>query len=131
MADVVDLAAFRAAEEPEEEIESANHLSGPAKCLACGHEWIAVAGVGDECFDLVCPKCDTRRGQRVYPANAPEGAATYTHKCGSQYYTIVFVDHQGFLIKDIALLNTAGRDVGTPMLLCTGCGDLVNPDGLL
>ena len=39
------------------------HTSGPAMCIACNHEWIAVAPVGIVGFD--CPSCGSARGIRA------------------------------------------------------------------
>jgi len=36
------------------------HLSGRAHCMACGHDWVAVAPVGDA--TLICPECGLRKG---------------------------------------------------------------------
>ena len=52
---VIDLAAAREEREP--------HLSGAAKCLACHHEWQAVAPVGT--IWLECPACSLERGRFV------------------------------------------------------------------
>lgn len=36
------------------------HRNGEAKCLACGHKWVAVAPLGID--ELECPDCGTMRG---------------------------------------------------------------------
>lgn len=41
------------------------HLQGAARCLACKHEWQAVAPVG--ATDLKCPSCACLRGVYIHP----------------------------------------------------------------
>jgi predicted RNA-binding Zn-ribbon protein involved in translation (DUF1610 family) len=41
--------------------ERSPHLSGPAHCLSCNHEWQAVAPVGTVWFD--CPNCSLMMGR--------------------------------------------------------------------
>jgi hypothetical protein len=101
---VVDLAEYRVMREKsniKKEEKPANSLSGsgPAKCLACKHEWMAVAGAGDDMFDLVCPECDTRRGQFIYPPNLDKGHITWQHKCGSIHFTPIFLKSDGHIAK--------------------------------
>lgn len=108
-----------------------NILTGPAKCLACGHEWVAEnIPTGDTVFDLVCPSCDTRRGQLQYPPCLSEDMITWAHDCGSIWYTPVFVDPDGYILRrdDLAKLNTGGRDVAELQFCCHGCGELISPD---
>lgn len=52
MSKVVDLT--------QERENRAPHLVGPAICLKCGHEWVAVAPVG--VTGLECPKCGLNTG---------------------------------------------------------------------
>lgn len=52
MGEVIDLS--------EKRQESVAHLSGEARCTACGHEWVAVAPLG--CVALECPACHTMKG---------------------------------------------------------------------
>ena len=40
--------------------EKMPHLAGEAKCLACKHEWAAVAPIG--ATELDCPKCELYKG---------------------------------------------------------------------
>lgn len=53
----IDLAAARAERTP--------HLSGAAICLACRHEWVAVAPVGTVWME--CPSCSLLRGRMAHP----------------------------------------------------------------
>jgi hypothetical protein len=39
------------------------HMSGRAVCLACKHEWVAVAEIGTICLE--CPKCSLMKGAFV------------------------------------------------------------------
>lgn len=39
------------------------HLSGPARCLACGHQWAAEELVGTT--TMTCPKCGLNRGVMI------------------------------------------------------------------
>lgn len=50
---VIDLAQAKAGKTP--------HLSGTAVCLACKHEWVAVAPVGAVWME--CPACSLERGR--------------------------------------------------------------------
>lgn len=126
MGDVIEFNSVRQNQEPE--VEST--LTGPAKCLACKHEWVAEAPIGDSIFDMVCPKCDTRRGQLVYPPELGEGMVSWEHRCGSSHFTPTCVDSTGRVAKteDMALLNTAGREKFQLRFFCHGCGELVDPD---
>ena len=38
------------------------HLAGPAKCIGCGHEWVAVSPAGTTVFE--CPECGEQKGAR-------------------------------------------------------------------
>lgn len=55
---VINLAQAEADREP--------HLSGKARCLACKHEWVAVAPVGVVWME--CPACTLERGRYVAQA---------------------------------------------------------------
>lgn len=109
-----------------EELDS--HLTGAAKCLACGHEWVAVAPVSEELHDLVCPKCDTRRGQLIYPPELPEEAIIWQHSCGNRYFTLTFVDDEGIIAKGTEAMRALDTSEGRShhaRLLCYGCGTLL------
>lgn len=78
---VTDLAQARAEREP--------HMSGPARCQHCSHEWVAVAPVGIYA-GMRCPNCHSERGhftQFTMPADGIDRFACNT--CGSQVYTIL------------------------------------------
>lgn len=54
---VINLQAARQEREP--------HSSGKARCLACKHEWVAVAPVGAVWIE--CPSCTLTRGGFIAP----------------------------------------------------------------
>ena len=49
--------------------ERDHHLSGDAKCLACKHEWMAVAPVGAVWME--CPSCTLLRGRYIAHSEYP------------------------------------------------------------
>ena len=100
-------------------------IQGPAKCLACKNEWIAVSGCGDTAFDLVCPKCDTRRGQFIYPIEeVPDDTILWVCGCGSSMFQLLYTDAEGYFAKgpDMAAINTSGGKSHTAQMYCVGCG---------
>jgi hypothetical protein len=50
MADVLSISDYRA--DP--------HMTGEVRCMACGHEWIAVCPSGTTLLD--CPQCQCTKG---------------------------------------------------------------------
>ena len=54
-ATVIDLQAARQEREP--------HSAGKARCLACKHEWVAVAPIGVTWME--CPSCTLERGRFI------------------------------------------------------------------
>lgn len=76
---VVSLAERRAADTP--------HLAGQARCLACRHDWIAVAPVG--VVWLECPSCGGHRGFFGGPCEPAEGEERWEcGTCGCQVFYI-------------------------------------------
>lgn len=71
-------------------------MTGEAKCLACGFEWIAVAEIG--CTALECPKCGCDRGRTKGPCWPADGTV-FVCNCGC----------------DVFVLRRSGA-------LCIGCG---------
>lgn len=67
------------------------YLSGTAKCIDCGNEWIAVAPVGT--LYLECPHCKTKRGVMNGPCDAADGEQLYVCNCGCDLFKIVAVDN--------------------------------------
>ena len=62
------------------------HLAASCKCLACGHEWVAVAPIGTTAF--TCPKCDTQRGVSVSHVTPGEGVPIWHCGCGCWAFAI-------------------------------------------
>lgn len=69
--------------------ETEMHLSGKARCLDCGSEWVAVAPVGT-CY-LECPQCKTVRGVLRAPigGSAEHGEGEWTCNCGCDVFKIL------------------------------------------
>tara|TARA_R110002020_G_scaffold67854_1_gene178031 strand:- start:13 stop:282 length:270 start_codon:yes stop_codon:yes gene_type:complete len=63
--------------------EADEHLKGPAKCLTCTHEWLAVTPVGT--VEIECPECETKKGVYIGTA-APDTA--WECGCGNQLFYI-------------------------------------------
>lgn len=75
MGDVVDFSKEKQEREP--------HAEGLAKCMQCGHEWHAVAPVGQ--LDLDCPSCGTYHG--VFKGQfVPEGQLVYFCECRNDLF---------------------------------------------
>ena len=130
MSEVVDLRAVRDARSPEEEGYDP-HLEGPAKCLACKHEWHAVARTGEDSVDMVCPKCDTRRGQFQYPAGIPNDANyRQCSHCESTAYAVVLMrpDDPRRCARgaDAANLHNNEYQNFPYGICCYGCGKITN-----
>lgn len=60
--------------------ERSPHSTGKARCLQCGHEWVAVAPVG--AVWLECPHCQVERGCFIGPC-APENNTVWQCNCGN------------------------------------------------
>lgn len=85
---IVSLSAVRErkqAEAASSEEDNSPHLSGNAVCLACKHEWVAVAPVGTIWFE--CPSCGTERGVMKGPC-MHVGESHWTCKCGNILFHI-------------------------------------------
>jgi hypothetical protein len=74
---VIDLSRARADREPR--------LSGKARCLACRHEWVAVAPVGTRWME--CPSCTLERGRFV--AQVERNCAHWHCGCGCDLFYVV------------------------------------------
>lgn len=66
------------------------HLQGQARCLACRHEWQAVAPIGT--FDLECPSCGLMRGAWTFPVVAPAGTVVWRCRCGCEHMFVTPVN---------------------------------------
>lgn len=55
---------------------------GRARCIACQHEWVAVARVGE--VWLQCPNCETVKGLFQFSCSVPDGGVIWKCLCGSE-----------------------------------------------
>lgn len=76
------------------------HLSGEAKCIACSHDWVAIAPVG--VMELECPKCESMLGMFIWPT-APKSEKVWTCDCGCQLFYIVDDGNQCYRCGDVHL----------------------------
>lgn len=61
-------------------------MSGDARCIECGREWIAVAHVGTS--QLECPQCKSMKGIFVNPC-CRFSEPHLTCSCGNDYLHII------------------------------------------
>ena len=90
MTNVVDFNRAKTARDP--------HISGPAKCTVCAHEWSCVAPIGTIAFE--CPNCNGETGVRQGLVAPPEGALVFNCECGNDRFLVtsdylVFCDQCG------------------------------------
>ena len=62
------------------------HGSGHAFCLQCGHEWMAIAPVGETRFE--CPECHTHKGLWKFEFAPKVGDMVRECRCGNQLFYI-------------------------------------------
>lgn len=74
---VISLAAAREERQP--------HWTGTAKCIDCGHQWEAVAPLGQRWVD--CPSCGLNKGTPFRPFGADEGDRLLFCNCGCEALT--------------------------------------------
>lgn len=65
--------------------DDGEHLSGPARCIECRHEWEAVAPVGT--YELECPQCESMKGIFVWPVD--EDGDRWQCHCGSDAFRVL------------------------------------------
>jgi hypothetical protein len=75
---IIDLATHRQTATP--------HLSGMAKCLACGHEWQAVVEIEGFEGHLECSECGTCNGILKYPVK--RDGYMWRCGCGNTLFTL-------------------------------------------
>jgi len=76
--------------------------SGEARCMDCGHRWVAAAPVAT--VGMECPSCAGQRGMWRHPFGAKEGDEAFTcNICQTEHV---------YAVK---------RD-GRVHLMCAGCG---------
>ena len=85
MTNVVDLGQRR--------IEQAPHSAGPARCLHCRHEWVAVVPAGS--YHLECPSCGLMYGALIHAVHAAAGE--YVIACSVCQCDLFFVMAPGVL----------------------------------
>jgi ribosomal protein S27E len=79
---VADIIEFRRPEKPDP------HMSGPARCVGCQHDWTAVAPVGTT--ELECPSCGMMKGLYRYPVTADANDLVFRCQCGSEALTAYY-----------------------------------------
>lgn len=77
MENVVSLADHRLKNEP--------HIAGEARCVQCGHEWVAVCPAGTT--ELECPQCKTNKGVLKFSC-APADGEVWACNCGCDIFRI-------------------------------------------
>jgi len=65
--------------------EQRPHLTGEARCVACGHTWVAVAPVGTK--ELECPECLTEKG--LYRYNVVPNGKIWECDCGCDLFFVL------------------------------------------
>lgn len=84
------------------------HMTGQARCTACGHDFVAVAPVGETWFE--CPKRGTERALLRYPVlDEPAWPNEYQCNCGCSVF---------------AIRSDSSGDV---RIACLSCGVTQNP----
>ncbi|MGH8446879.1 MAG: hypothetical protein ACREVL_16525 [Solimonas sp.] len=81
---VISLAERRAAREESREHDP--HLSGPARCMQCSHQWVAVAPVGT--VWLECPACHCVKGVFEGAVGPGQDDAQWRCACGGYLFYI-------------------------------------------
>lgn len=79
----MSVVAFKSREEP--------HMSGKAHCIACDHQWMAVAPVGT--VFLECPSCHTEKGRFIGACSPDEGTEVRECNCGNQLFYLTREGH--------------------------------------
>lgn len=67
------------------------HMTGKARCIQCGHEWVAVAPVGT--VFLECPECRTEKGRFIGACAPQEGTEVRECNCGNQLFYLTREGH--------------------------------------
>jgi DNA-directed RNA polymerase subunit RPC12/RpoP len=97
MGDVVELGKKKALGSAND--DTSQWATGPARCMDCKHEWIAVAPAGTRFFE--CPSCASGKGFFKHPFYPEEDTYSWACNCGN----------------DLFFVQTDG-------ILCPGCGTL-------
>lgn len=67
------------------------HGEGPAFCIACEHEWQAVAPAGT--VELECPECQTMKGRFRRIFGTYESESVWTCNCGNDLFRVTETGH--------------------------------------
>ena len=70
------------------------HMTGMARCVACGHEWQAVAPVGTHEFE--CPSCNATKGYMAH--SVVRGETRVVCDCGCDVFRI-HPDHGPYCVN--------------------------------
>lgn len=92
---------------PTRKEQQTNTITGPARCLGCGHQWTAASPSGTTEFE--CPQCSLIKGVRTGLIEPDNNTAILFCACGNSYF--IFVDNG--------------------WLLCPTCGDWKNPNEII
>lgn len=60
------------------------HMTGEARCMKCGREWVAAAPIGTEWLE--CPGCGTMHGTFKQPIE--RDGAHWVCKCGNELFRV-------------------------------------------
>lgn len=80
------------------------HGHGKAFCIACNHNWQAVAPVG--VTELECPQCKTMKGRYTF-AFAPSTEKVWECGCGNQLFNF---DMNGIFCPNCGVYQTFPRN---------------------
>lgn len=87
---------FSRPERQESPSEYAEHLNGKARCMACRHEWQAVAPVGVNWME--CPACGTMKGRYMHPAVPYRDEKVWECACGCIDFIILASPPRAFCV---------------------------------
>ena len=62
-------------------------VTGPARCVQCGHGWDAVFPAGE--WWIECPRCHATKAHSVYHVSPPEGEKRWRCTCGCQVFYVM------------------------------------------
>ena len=67
------------------------HGTGPAFCIGCRHEWVAVTPAG--VTELECPACGCMKGRFRFVFSTYEGDSVWTCDCGNDLFKVTASGH--------------------------------------
>lgn len=85
---ITDLSQYRESKlaADEGEADEGRTLTGPARCLHCRHEWVAVCMEGTTSME--CPECSLMQGVFVHRVTAGKGEYRFVCNCGCDTYMV-------------------------------------------